>query len=387
MRQKAMTGRNRASYNSDVECNASSINGGQIQGRFSLPTSPLPTLLDRCGSGPVTTASNRSRSSLWPTLLLAVFILSGCVQPRIDLFPDYREPLKEFTLQGKGRDKILLIPVEGFISDRGRKSFLSRRPGVVQEVVAHLRKAERDPRVRAIIFKLNSPGGTTTASDILYQEILRYKKRTHKAMVALFMDLATSGAYYMALPCDWIVAHPTTVTGSIGAVFIEPQVTGLMDKLGITVRVYKSGENKDIGSPFRKMSAAETTILNTIIAQEGKRFVDLVARHRHLGPAAVSEISSARIYSAPEALRLGLVDQVGYLRQATRKAQQLAGISPQARVVVYRRNRYPDDNAYNSALYQAPDLFSRGTALPFRHILDSMASGFCYLWIPGAPSR
>ena len=102
-------------------------------------------------------------------------------------------------------------------------------------------KAEKDPDIKAVILKINSPGGSATASDILYREINAYKQRSGVKIVAAMMGLAASGGYYVAMPADTIVAHPTTVTGSVGAVFIKPEVSGLMEKIGVDVTVHKSG--------------------------------------------------------------------------------------------------------------------------------------------------
>ncbi|HSM47942.1 MAG TPA: S49 family peptidase, partial [Draconibacterium sp.] len=181
-------------------------------------------------------------------LVISALVLSGCGAPQIKLFTDSTDPLKEFTLEGKGREKILIIPIRGLISNAPDERLLSTKPSVVQEVVSQLKRAEDDENIKAIILQIESLGGTVTASDILYHEIKRLKEKKEIIIVAVLMDIATSGGYYIALPSDLIVAHPTTVTGSVGVVFIRPDMTDLMGKIGLRFNVSKSGENKDMGA-------------------------------------------------------------------------------------------------------------------------------------------
>ncbi|MGD8211064.1 MAG: S49 family peptidase, partial [Desulfobacterales bacterium] len=144
------------------------------------------------------------------TLLLSI----GCTAPKIRLFPSQADPLQEFTLEGEAQHKILVIPVRGIISNATREGFIRTRPSMVQEVVSQLRLAEKDKNIKAVIFKIDSPGGSVTASDILYNEITSFKKRTGAKVVVAMMGLTASGGYYISLPADYILAHPTTITGS-----------------------------------------------------------------------------------------------------------------------------------------------------------------------------
>ena len=284
------------------------------------------------------------------SLLMAIaFLTSGCSGLKIHMGPDSKEPLKQFTLQGKERGKVLIIPIRGFLSDAPKKGLLDDRASVVQEVVSQLRMAEKDEEIKAVLLEINSPGGTITASDILYHEIMEFKERTKTKIVAVLMDVAASGGYYIALPADRIVAHPTTITGSVGVIFITPKVSGLMDKLGLAVEVNKSGREKDIGSYFRPSTPEEQKIFQEMTDKMGGRFLDLVAKHRKMDPKALTSISTARIYLADEALQLKLIDSIGYLSDAISEAKELAGLSKEAKVVVYRRSEYPNDNLYNTS--------------------------------------
>jgi protease-4 len=313
--------------------------------------------------------------ALATTLLLFI----GCTAPKIRLFPSQADPLEEFTLEGKADKKVLIIPIRGIISNAPKEGFIRTRPGLVQEVVSQLRLAEDDKKVKAVILKIDSPGGSVTASDILFNEILTFKKKTGAKVVVAMMGVAASGGYYISLPADYILAHPTSLTGSVGVIFLRPKVAGLMAKVGLGVEVNKSGINKDMGSPFRPATAEENKILQAMTDRLGIRFVDLMTKYRKLDPAVAAEISTARVYLANEALELGMIDEVGYLDQAISQAKKLAELPENARVIVYRRTEYPDDNIYNtSTRYGGGDLSVISVDLP--DAFNQFHTGFYYLW-------
>ncbi len=317
-------------------------------------------------------------------LLAGVMVLAGsCTGLKIHLGTPPEERLREFTLEGTQKGKVLVIPITGFLSDTPKKGLMDQRPSEVQEVVARLRLAEKDEEVKAVLLEINSPGGSITASDILYHEIMDFKEKTGARIVAALMDVAASGGYYIALAADRIVAHPTTITGSVGVILMQPKIAGLMDKLGVNVEVNKSGSEKDIGSPFRPSTAEEQKIMQGLTDDLGGRFLGLVARHRKLGPADLANVASARIYLAPEALRLKLVDAVGYLKDAIRDARTLAGLPEDARVVVYRRTRYANDNVYNTSLAASAGGLLPLVEMNLPEILPPLTPGFYYLWLPG----
>lgn len=316
------------------------------------------------------------------TLALCLALSAGCSAPRIKLFPSQADPLQESVLEGRGEDKVLVIPVRGVISDQPDEGFMRTRPSAVQEAVSHLRKAAADKKVKAVVLQLDSPGGSVTASDILYREILDFKAKTGLPIVAAMLNVAASGAYYIALPADRILAHPTTVTGSVGVIFMRPKVAGLMEKLGVGLEVTKSGKSKDLGSPFRASTAEEEKVFQAMTDQLGKRFLDLVARHRKLSPEQLAEVATARVYLSEEALNLKLVDVIGYMPDALKEAAKLAGLPEDAKVVIYRRLEYPDDNLYNPVTaYEG----NRPVALldsGMSRLFPALPQGFYYLWHP-----
>ncbi len=321
-------------------------------------------------------------------VILIALIAIGCAGPRITLFSDASDPLREVTLDGTADDKILMIAIDGVITDSPKSGVMRTMPSMVQEVVSHLQLAEKDDQVKVVLLKIDTPGGTTTASDMLYHEIVAFKERTEKKVVVSMMNLATSGGYYVALPADVIMAHPTTVTGSVGVILMRPDVSGLMENIGVAVQVNKSGQNKDMGSPFRTITPVEDNMLQALADALGRRFVDLVKHHRHLDDERLATVADARVFLADTALSAGLVDKIGYLQDAIDEAKAVAGLDAEARVVTYRRTDYPNDNYYNnltsgSRVDAMPALLDLGTMGD----LLSLDAGFYYIWPPalGAP--
>ena len=315
-------------------------------------------------------------------ILTSIVIMGGCAAPQLKLFSDASDPLKESILQGSEKGKVLVVSLRGVISTRPKEGTLRTMPSMVQEVVSQLRMAEKDKEIKCLLLTVDSPGGTATASDILYNEILAFKERTKVKIVVSMMDIAASGGYYVSLPADVIFAHPTTITGSIGVVFMRPNVTGLIDKIGFSMDVNKSGKNKDMGSPFRRPTAEETQMLQDLTDGLADQFLKLVARHRNLEETTLSTISTARVYLPTEAKALGLIDKIGYLDEAIAEALEISGLPEKAKVVVYRRTVFPNDNLYNPlttrSSIQAKPLLDLGIQNTATHL----SPGFYYIWTP-----
>lgn len=316
-------------------------------------------------------------------LIIIVALSSGCATLKLKLFVDKSNPLREFTLSGNASSKILVVDITGIISSHDDVSLLGEKPGVLESVVAQLRLAETDPDIKALLLKIDSPGGTTTASDILYNEIMKYKRRTGNPIIVSMMDVAASGGYMAALPGDVITAHPTTVTGSVGVIFMRPGFSGLMEKIGISLDVTKSGKNKDMGSPFRKATKEEKKLFQDVIDKLDVRFLSLVQRHRNLTPENLKLVKTARVFLAEDAVKIGLIDKICYLDGALAECRKRAKLPKNVRVVVYRRNRYPNDNLYNtnttaSSHDASMSLFDSGIL----KTLGSAKSGFYAIWPP-----
>jgi len=315
---------------------------------------------------------------LWLTMIAALSLLMGCSLPQINLFPQ-AGPLKEVVLEGTGEQKVLVLSIEGPISDQPKEKLLRSRPGMVQELVTFLQKAEKDPMIKAVLLKVNSPGGPVTASDILYHEINSYKERTGVKLVVAMMNVAASGGYYLSLPADWIMAHPTTVTGSVGVIFMRPGVDGFMEKFGFAVNVSKSGAHKDMGSPFRAPNDADDAIFQQLTDQMAERFYGLVRKHRKLSAQQMQDVATARIYLGPEAKKMGLVDEIGYLKDAVAKARSLAGLPADAKVVTFRREESEEDNIYNPMVQNGAGGWNAGMP-SLTQFIGIPQAGFYYVW-------
>src|SRR5215468_8210172 len=241
-------------------------------------------------------------------------VLSGCSVLSIDFQPRIH-PLTEETVEGTGNAKILLVDLSGVLQDDSVSLSLATPPPrvpLIARVREELEKAEKDDKVRAVIVKINSPGGTITASDILYREIHDFKVRRKIPVTAVIMDVGASGGYYVALAADTIVVHPTSVTGSLGVVMLTVNAQGLLEKIGVAPVAIKSGAMKDAGSPFRALTPAERAVFQSVIDQMYGRFVTLVATSRKIPEERMRSFADGRIYTADQALGLGLVDRVAY---------------------------------------------------------------------------
>lgn len=276
-------------------------------------------------------------------------VLSGCAT--IKLGPSYDEPLTEQTLMeaSKADGKVLLIPIEGTISNEEERGFLSKGPGLLDKVTMQLRKAEKDADIKTILLRVNSPGGGVTTSDILYHELLAFKQKTGKKIFVQMMDVGASGAYYLSMAADTIQVHPTTLTGSVGVITIVPNVVGLSEKVGVEVKTYKTGANKDTGSPFRRMTKEDDAYLQSIIDTMATRFYEIVQTRRHLSDAQMASVKTARVYLGKEAVQAGLVDSVGYLSDARSKACQLGG-AQRCDLVTYRFEPNVNANMYSPSM-------------------------------------
>lgn len=321
------------------------------------------------------------RKLMWLAIIIVFALPTGCSLPKVTLFGDTSQPLKEYVLQGEGKGKVLVLSVEGVISSLPDKKLLRSEPSMVQQVAAYLKHAEQDPEIKALLLKVNSPGGSATASDILYHEISAYKQRTGVKMLVCMMNLGASGGYYISLPADYIMAHPTTITGSIGVIFSRPEVSGLMEKAGLSVTVNKSGVQKDMGSPYREPTEEEMALFQELTDGMAKRFIDLVIKHRNIKPEQLAQIKTARVFLADKAKELGLVDQIGYLDEAVSKAKELAGLDSDARVVTYRRHKAEDDTIYNPAIRYYDGGGDLESMLPMLAPLSTMGEvDFYYIW-------
>ena len=311
-------------------------------------------------------------------LALLALATAGCITLNI---PGGKPgDLKETVVEGERGPKIALIEIEGLLREIGKPLplGLGREESPVARVRAQLDMAAKDRAVKAVVLRIHSPGGTATASEIIYGEIRRFKAKKPVPVVAHLVGIATSGAYYAAMAADSVYAHPTTVTGSIGVIFMGVNVSGLMEKLGLTDQTITTGPYKDVGSPLRRMTSEDRALVQGVLNDLYHRFVEVVAAGRPRLPAArVAELADGRIYSARQAQANGLVDGIADLPSTIDEVRRRADLE-EARVVSYHRKREWRENLYTLPQDWEP-LRTESTSL-----LDILqAPTFAYLWWPG----
>ncbi|MEO0214500.1 MAG: signal peptide peptidase SppA [candidate division WOR-3 bacterium] len=182
-------------------------------------------------------------------------------------------------------------------------------PELAQWVYETVEK-DKGNRIKAVFVDINSPGGSAASSEEMYQA-LQYAKKKGKKVIAYIHSIGASGGYYIASAADKIVANPTALTGSIGAIIIVPDIVDLSNKLGIKWDIYKSGENKDLTQPFRKRTEKDSILLTELSKDIWKVFLERVAKSRGKKPEDLLPIADGRVLTAPEALKWGLVDTLG----------------------------------------------------------------------------
>jgi protease-4 len=305
--------------------------------------------------------------------------MAGC-SVTIDLTPRIK-PLQERTVEGTGKTKILLTDVSGVLSEEGQSPTLIAPPPRVTLLVRlreELKKAQEDPAVKALVVRINSPGGTVTASDIMFKELDMFKRRARIPVIAVMMDVAASGGYYVALAADTIVAHPTSVTGSIGVIMVTLNAEGLMQKLGLAAAAIKSGERKDMGSPFRALTDEERKIFQSVIDGLHGQFVGKVVESRKLPPETAKSLADGRVYTAQQALELKLIDRIGYMDDALQIARLAIGVD-EARVIVYHR-----PSEYRATYYARSEASSSSLDTTVAQLASVVGAGprFLYMWWP-----
>jgi len=327
-----------------------------------------------------------ARALVLAITLLSIAALSGCGPQSFKITPvPTDQTLEESVVIDEGgpfAPKIALIDVEGIIMNRELGGFFSEGEHPVSFLVEKLDKAAKDKSVKALILRINSPGGSVTASDLMHGEVLRFKKETKgkRPVVAVMTDVAASGGYYVACAADEIVAHPTTITGSIGVIMQTVNFAGTMSKIGVKADAITSGKMKDAGSPLREMKPEEREIFQSLINQFYDRFVKVVAAGRPgLTEARVREIADGRVWSAQQALELRLIDRIGTLRETVAGLKEKIGVK-KARVVTYHRPLGWKPNIYAESPAGPPQVNLINVALSPTWLQPEPQ--FMYLWVP-----
>jgi protease-4 len=323
--------------------------------------------------------------------LLVSMLLQGCAIVVSPSFHEQKGKLREVTVEESQGwfvlNKVLLVDLSGVLSTGESGSLFGSTRNDIEEMKEILKKAEQDANIKAVILRINTPGGEVTASNILYQEVREFKKKTGKPVIAIMMDISTSGGYYVAMAADKVYALPTTLTGNIGVIYILPKLEGLASKIGIEMRVIKSADKRDMSSPWRDFSPQEREILQSLINNYFEQFLHIVAENRaNLTMEKIRTLADGRIFSAQQALEAGLIDGITTLPEAIQLARRSAGISD-SRVVMYNRPHDVKENIYSSSSSSYTPSATGDTQVG---LINLNANGFklnpsprfMYLWMP-----
>ncbi len=265
-------------------------------------------------------------SSVIGSLFLLLIVLVIISMSKSSDTSDIR--IEKKVLTKGGSDVVAVVNISGIIfeDDTGHSGFdLSSATVASKRVIRILNAIENDSQVKAVVLRINSPGGAVVASDEIYRSVRQLAEK--KPVIASLGDTAASGGYYIAAGADRIVANPSTMTGSIGVIAQLPQFSGLYDKLGIEMRIIKSGEFKDLGSEARDMTDAERAIFQSVVEDSYAEFVEAVSESRDMSIDEVEKLADGRIYSGKQAYENGLVDELGSFDGALLLAQEEANIS------------------------------------------------------------
>ncbi|HEV3166248.1 MAG TPA: S49 family peptidase [Isosphaeraceae bacterium] len=313
--------------------------------------------------------------------------VQGAFQAKVDVhMPTTTDPgpmvpsVVRHGASGPGCPRVALIDVDGLLLNQNLTGLYSAGENPVAAFREKLEAAASDLSVRAIVVRINSPGGGVTATDILSEELRRFRGQTGKPAVACLMDLATGGAYYLAIGCDRVVAHPTTVTGGVGAMVNHFNLQDAASQLNVSADPVKAGDLVDMGSVMGPLKGEPRELLQAMINTFRDRFLARVTARR---PAMTAQdrkaIADGRVITGPQAHALHMVDRVGYADDAIAEAEHLASVSG-AEVILFQHAGNPAHSIYAIT----PNVPIQNDLIPFSYPgLDrSKLPTFLYLWQP-----
>jgi protease IV len=329
-------------------------------------------------------------------LFLSTLLLAGCGNRtiRLDIVPS-QERLEPTVIETADAnfltpDKIAMVTVSGMIANMKASGILSQGANPVSDFRETLDAIAKDPTVKAVVLRINSPGGTVTASAMMYQDVINFKKKTGKPVVTCMMDLCASGGYYLSCATDYRVAYPTTITGSIGVIVETININGTLKKIGVATEAVKSGPNKDMVSPFKRpenpdepLSERDRELLKGLVGQFYEGFKNVVkASPQKISDADWPTVTDGRVVTGRDALKYGLIDEVGDLDSAIAKAKQMAHIQ-RAQIVVYTRKDEAKGSIYAAGPgrnVQPQQVNMLNLNLDLGDLVPHGGSQFLYMW-------
>ncbi len=324
-------------------------------------------------------------------MAIVLAMLSGCGQRtvRIDIVPaDSR--LGQQTLPGGDSwtsNKVAVVQVSGMIANARSSGLLGRGTNTVSDFRETLDAIASDPHIKAVVLRINSPGGTVTASDMMYRDLLAFREKTKVPVVTSMMDVCASGGYYLSCASDYRMAYPTTITGSIGVIFHAVNFHETLRKIGVTTEAVKSGVNKDMGSQFKPaeaadkpLAASDRELLQKMINDYYGSFLDIVKK----SPNKVADkdwamLTDGRVVTGADAAKFGLIDETGDLDAGIAKAKSLAGIK-KAKLVTFSRVGDFKGSTYAQSPVGATQINMVKIDANLGDALNAMQPQFLYMW-------
>jgi protease-4 len=295
-------------------------------------------------------------------------------------------PVVEQTVNGcpgKAGPRIAVLDVDGILLNSDLTGLYSVGDNPVSLFRERLDAIAANPNVRAVVVRINSPGGGVTASDIMWRDLSVFRDKTHLPIVACLMDLGTGGAYYLATAADVIVAHPTTVSGGIGVILNLFNLEDAMAYFNVRGQSIKAGEHIDMGTSAKPLPPKARELLQAIADEFQQRFQQVVLQRRPAVDRADRSNFDGRVFTASEALQRHLIDRIGYLDDAVEMARQL-GHAESASVILYHRCDDPARTAYA----MTPNLPLQGSNFPVPFSVPGLdrarLPSFLYMWEPEA---
>lgn len=310
-------------------------------------------------------------------------LLAGCGETGWVVKP---VPLEEELVESTVRrdpglfvpDKVAIVDVDGLIVNQRERGLLSMGENPVSFFIEKLDKAAADPSVKALILRINTPGGGVTATEIMHRRLMRFRARREVPIVAIIEDLGASGGYYLACGADVILAHPTSVTGSIGVMMQTVSFADTLNMIGVDTQAIKSGEFKDIGSPLKPLTQRERALLQGMVDEYYAAFLRVVEDGRgEMTPERIRELADGRVYTGKQAVENGLVDATADMTDAIALAKQLAGLD-RVQVVMYHRPWGSKPHAYAAAGGLPTQINLVNLTVP--GLIDLSRPRFLYLW-------
>jgi len=332
-------------------------------------------------------SKNGSKIGFWIAIVILVVLLGGSflmnlgllslvsmgsggrtavsTQP-VDEFPQFKET---WSYGKKGQKKVVRISLQGPIMRGRKKTLFSSEPDMVESVLKQIIAATNDSEVQGILLEVNSPGGAVTPSDEIYTMLKRFKERSDRRVVIFIRDLGASGAYYIAMAGDYIVAEPTAIVGSVGVIMQSMNMKGLGDKLGVRTVTIASGKNKDILNPLKEVNPEHIALLQALIDEMQDRFASIVMKARGFKNR---DLLDGRVFTAPKAKEHHFIDQVGYWRDSVNVLEKMLGVE-EVYMIRYERRK----GSFFEEVFSA-----KGPQVPNLNILHSSSPSFLYQWNP-----